>query len=168
MLDQNFPIQTTGIGWPPGLQVVRLDSVDRALTEGAEDWEVILELQHRRLFDGFITNDRRILSSPREMIAHERTELALIATDGVGHDPLIATGLVMVHLSAISLERSKHGGAMTYLLRPSGKRSLTPGRRLNEIAEHGNRSSREIRASEEQAIRAQVNERRPHLAYLFR
>ncbi len=101
VLDQNFPIQATGLPWPQGLDVCPLTAIDPALARNHDDWEVLRALHRRGDVDGFITNDADILHLPREMVMLSRTQLTLVVTDGLGHDPLGATGLLMLHLPQI-------------------------------------------------------------------
>jgi hypothetical protein len=101
VLDQNFPIQVTGLPWPHGINLTRLYTLDPSLVADTEDWEVLLALSRRGDVDGFVTNDDKMLSLAREMIFLMRSRLKLVVTVGVGHDPLRATGLLMVSLPQI-------------------------------------------------------------------
>ncbi|TAK21455.1 MAG: hypothetical protein EPO26_13970 [Chloroflexota bacterium] len=53
-------------------------------------------------YDGFITNDTRILSLPTEMVALSQTKIALVMTSGTASHALRAIGLLMVHLPTIA------------------------------------------------------------------
>lgn len=101
VLDQNFPMQTVGLPWPPNVRLTRLVEIDPELTHDHDDWEVFRALGQRGSIDGFITNDANILNAAREMVVLSQTRLVLIVTDGVGHDALRATGLIMTYLSQI-------------------------------------------------------------------
>jgi hypothetical protein len=166
VLDQNFPRQVANLPWPPELALIRLDEIDSRLASDTEDWEILLELEHLGTIHGFITNDANILLSSREMLALSYSNLRLVATDGVGHDPLKASGLVMVHLSDIA--RDRPGTAMTYLLRPSGKSTLSPGKRITQIARHQSAPRVETVARDRSAIVERVRSARPHLLPLLR
>ncbi len=133
VLDQNFPHQVLAIPWPAGMRLEALDSVDRRLTRRVEDWEIILHLAFDHGASGFVTNDVRILDAAREMVVLSGTNLQLVVCDGVGHDPLKATGLVMLHAADIA----KQTGVvpMTYRLRPKSVGRETPGQRLDRISE---------------------------------
>lgn len=130
------------------------------LVARVEDWEILLELAHRGV-SGFVTNDGQILNSPREMVALSRTGLTLIVTDGTGHDPLVANGLLQVYLGEIALAGG--AGPIIFRLRKGGKAVLQPGRRVNELARHRNLVPAELHRSELAVIRTQASERRPHL-----
>ncbi|MCC7366143.1 MAG: hypothetical protein IT303_17395 [Dehalococcoidia bacterium] len=165
VIDQNFPWYVAPMPWGPGIEVVRLSDVDPSLTSDAEDWEILLELEHRGGVDGFLTNDANILRSAREMLALQHTSLALIATDGVGHDPLKATGLAMVHLADIAADTAVR--PMTYLLSPTGKRSLSARRRFATAVAHQPRSPGEAVGQERAAMRQSIGQLRPHLLPLL-
>ncbi len=115
VLDQNFPVQATGLPWPQGLDVSPLKTIDPGLTRNHDDWEVLRAFHRRGDVDGFITNDAAILLLPREMVMLSQTQLTLVVTDGLGHDPLGATGLLMLHLPQIA--RQAHPPPRIYRLR---------------------------------------------------
>lgn len=122
VLDQNFPFQATGLPWPPGLTVSSLRAIDPQLTRDHDDWEIFRALHRRGAIDGFITNDANILDLPREMVMLSRTQLLLVVTAGLGHDPLGATGLLMVHLPQIA--KQMHPKPHIYILK-RGRLTLT-------------------------------------------
>jgi hypothetical protein len=49
---------------------------------------------------------------PREVVVLSRTQLTLVVTEGLGHDPLGATGLLMLHLPRIA--RQDHPASRIY------------------------------------------------------
>ena len=100
-----------GFPWPTDLVIRRLSDHAPDLVEAVDDWEVLVDLDKRGGVDGFITNDASMLVQPTEMVALSKTHLALVITEGVGHEPIRATGLVMVHLEEIA---RRIGCAPTY------------------------------------------------------
>src|SRR4051794_1149878 len=122
VLDQNFPWYVTSFAWPSTLRVTRLSDVAPDFVSGVEDWQVILELARTGDVDGYITNDSSMLEQAEEMVALGRTHLALVVTRGVGHQPLRATGLVMVHLDEIA--RRMAGRPSISVLQPANVRTL--------------------------------------------
>jgi hypothetical protein len=142
VLDQNFPWQATTLPWPRRIELVRLEDIDARLTAGVEDWEILASLAQRGDVAGFVTNDARMLGSLYEMIVLQHTRLVLVVTDSVGHDPLRATGLLMVHLSDLA----GMSGPMTAKLYPNGRQLRTPGQRINDIAGHRNTSPQLIQS----------------------
>ncbi len=133
VLDQNFPIQATGLSWPPSLQLTRLAAIEPTLTGNHDDWEILLALQRRGDVDGFITNDADMLQLAKEMVVLARSRLVLVVTDGVGHDPIRATGLIMTHLQQIA--RNVTGRSQIYILRPGQLTPASPGTQINRIAQ---------------------------------
>lgn len=115
VLDQNFPFQATGIPWPPGIEVSPLKAIDPELTRNHDDWEIFRALHERGDIHGFITNDANILHLPREMVMLSRTQFTLVVVDALGHDPLGATGLVMLHLPEIA--KQTHPSPRIYILK---------------------------------------------------
>lgn len=132
VLDQNFPLQLTSLDWPPPIRLTRLARIEPELTRNHDDWEIFRTLDNRGDINGFITNDADILQLAREMVVLSRSRLTLVVTDGVGHDAIRATGLIMVHLQEIS--RRVDGRPQIYVLRPNRLEPVPPGRQINKIA----------------------------------
>ena len=132
ILDQNFPLYTTGIAWPIPIRVTALLAHDAELTAGYGDWQLIRRLGSTPGVDGFITCDADLLNLSTEMVALNDTKLTLVVADGVGHNPVRATGLVMVHLHEVS--RRFDGSPQIYVLRPAQLATQRPGSYINKIA----------------------------------
>lgn len=114
VLDQNFPIQATGLPWPPSMTLSTLRSIEPKLTRDHEDWEIFRALRDTGGIDGFITNDSSLLRLPREMVMLSFTQLTLVVTKDCGGDPLGATGLLMLHLPQIM--KQNHPTPRIYVL----------------------------------------------------
>lgn len=54
---------------------------------------------HQLGWAGLVTNDYRMLRNPADLAALLRTRLSVFAIEGVGHDPIRATGAVLLDLS---------------------------------------------------------------------
>lgn len=132
VLDQNFPWHVTQLPWPSNVQITPLMTLASHLTVNFDDWQVMREFARRGDVDGFITNDADMLNLSTEMVILLRTQLTLVVTDGVGHNPLRATGLLMVHLREIAQKVS--GKPEIYILRPANLRLTRPGEQINKIA----------------------------------
>jgi len=115
VLDQNFPFQAAGLPWPPALTVSPLRAIDPDLASDHDDWEIFRALHDRGGIDGFITNDASLLNLAREMVMLSRTQIILVVTAGLGHDPLGATGLLMLHLPQIA--KQQHPRPCIYTLK---------------------------------------------------
>lgn len=155
VLDQNFPIQATQLPWPYGIILIRLSDLNPRLVANTDDWEILLALNRVEGIAGCITNDDKMLSLAREMIALQRTRLKLVVTVGVGHDPVRATGLLMVGLPQIA--RLINGGRHqpeVFRLRPSelGKNVNTPGQLLDRIARAAKIETRQLIAQERRVM----------------
>jgi len=68
------------------------------------------------------------------MLALHTTSLTLVITDGVGDQPIRATGLVMVHLETIVSQMSKK--PRIWVLRPSAISAKRSWDYLNRIAKN--------------------------------
>ena len=103
-LDQNFPLPIVDVlaRYIVEAELVALSAIDPALTRDTEDWQVLLALhKHAEHWDGLITTDSGMLLLPKEMAVLCQTNLTLVVAEGVGHDPVKATGLVLAHLPGI-------------------------------------------------------------------
>jgi hypothetical protein len=67
-----------------------------------DDWELLLELHnHERPWDGMITTDRRLPVLPKEMVVLRQTHLTLVVANGLGDNPIRATGVLLAHIDHI-------------------------------------------------------------------
>ena len=113
--------------------------------------------------DGFITNDANILHLAREMVVLSQTRLALVVAAGVDHDPIRATGLVMLYLGHI-VHRLSHRPhrPQIFTLHP-GRYQCSPAKRINRLAEHQNITPQELIAREREQLTAFRRESSPLL-----
>ena len=139
VLDHNFLWQQEDFNWPGQLpahiRIRSLASVDRRLIRDHDDWEILRTLGERGDIDGYITNDARMLTLSREMVAMTDINLTLVITDGVGHDKVRATALVMLHLVPIASQVTSK--PQIFRLRPAELRTfrLDPHAMVNAIAQ---------------------------------
>jgi hypothetical protein len=82
-----------------------------------------------------VTCDSGMLSQAREMCALERTGLTLVIADAAGHDPILATGLVLAHIQRIS-QLVETGTAKIFRLKARTPDPEMPSDRVNQIASH--------------------------------
>jgi hypothetical protein len=138
-LDQNFPqpILDSLDRFIPEAKLVPLADIDIRLIEDTEDWEVLLALHHHaRPWDGVITADSSMLNLPRELAVLMQTKLTLVVAEESAHDPLRASGLVLLHLPGICA-RTRPDVAQVWRLRaPSRKPHKDPWDELTRVAEH--------------------------------
>ena len=163
VLDHNFPWQVTDLPWPEGLRLTRLADYDASLIQHYDDWQVFDALNRRGDVDGFITNDAKILHLAREMVVLSRTRLTLVVADGVGHDPIRATGLVMLYLGQITHRLSHRAQIFTLRSGDLGRYQCSPAKRINRLAEHQNITPQELIAREREQLTAFRRESSPLL-----
>lgn len=78
-----------------------LHRISEKMVDKLEDWEVILAL-HQQGYDGLITLDYEMLSLSREMAAVHQTKCTLVAVESAGHNPLRATGQLLLYANYIA------------------------------------------------------------------
>ena len=155
VLDHNFPWQVTKLPWPEHLRLTRLAAYDASLIQHYDDWQILDALNRRGDVDGFITNDANILQLPREMVVLSATRLTLVVADGVGHDPIRATGLVMLYLGQI-VHRLSHRPQRPQIFRlrsgDFGRYQSSPAKQIDRLAEHRNITTQELSAGEREQL----------------
>jgi hypothetical protein len=72
-----------------------------------------------------------------------QTKLALVVTEESGHDPLMATGLVLVHLPAIC-KRRQPDLAQVWVLRTVEKRPQAPWEILTTVAKRQGTQTKQL------------------------
>ena len=142
-LDENFPerllleiIQT----YTPELDLRPIRSIDARLTGGLPDHRLILAL-HQLGIEGLVTNDDSMLALPEVLAIVEQTGFTIVVCRRTGHDPLVATGLLLTHLARIA-RRHVRGTAQVWRL-SAPDRGPETFRSLASSAEQ--RSGRRIR-----------------------
>lgn len=122
-LDENFPLPILGeilSAWTPEIDLVRLRTIDDRLTGGLEDHRLILAL-HQLGVEGLVTNDDNMLSLPEVLAIIRQTGFSVVTCMRAGHDPLVATGLLLVHLGAVA-KRHRRGTPQVWRLASAEKR----------------------------------------------
>ena len=158
VLDQNYPIAPLSIRWPTALQLSRLAEIAPELVRDHEDWEIVHALNQRGDVTGFVTNDADMLELPREMVVLNDSQLTLVITDGVGHDPIRATGLLMVHLQEIA--RRVINKPQIFVLRPRPLQPLTSGSQLDKLADRQHIQTNRLISQERAVVRELLRRRR--------
>lgn len=134
VFDHNFPTPLMSHIKLPDLDLRPLQAVHPDLVQDHEDWEVIRELKARGGVDGWITLDRRMLSLAKEMVVLHQTRLSQVVFEGVGNDPIAATGLLMIHITTIARQFESRTPQLWVLRRPGTKPPTRPWDRIVEIA----------------------------------
>ena len=96
-LDQNFPPLLPGaLPLLPEVEVLPIHKIDHRMSD-LGDRELVIAL-HQLGWNGLITNNYKMLYQPTEIAAILKTKLVIFAVQGVGDDPVRATGSVLLDL----------------------------------------------------------------------
>lgn len=116
-LDQNFPepILRSLDEFIVDVRLIPLRQIDPRLSD-LDDRSLLIAL-HQRDFPGLVTNNYKMLSNPKELAAVLKTRLSVFAIEGVGHDPIRATGALLLDLPG-AVRRMHEGGGRVFWLRP--------------------------------------------------
>lgn len=101
-LDQNFPtdlLRNIQSFLPQPIELAALKGIDPRLTT-LDDRALIIALAQLG-WDGLITNNYKMLHTPREVAAIIATKSIFIAVEGLGHDPLRAAGALLLELPGL-------------------------------------------------------------------
>ena len=116
-VDHNFPepILHCLKPWMGDIRLLPIRSIDDRLTR-LDDRKLLIAL--RKLgFDGLVTLNYKMLLNPWEMAAVLKTKMTVFAVEGLGHDPLRATGALLLDLGA-SVKAMHPGKAGVFWMRP--------------------------------------------------
>jgi hypothetical protein len=121
-LDQNFPEPILSMVAPylPEVAFIPLRDIDPTLPK-LDDREMLITL-HQRGVPGLVTNNYKMLNTPKELAAILRTKVMVFAVEGVGHDPVRAAGAVLLDLPA----PSRSGRSASRPLSGSSRGTLKP------------------------------------------
>lgn len=116
-LDQNFPepILRALDEFIIDVRLVPLRQIDPRLPD-LDDRPLLIALQQRG-FPGLVTNNYKMLSNPKELAAILKTRLSVFAIEGVGHDPIRATGALLLDLPG-AVRRMREAPGRVFWLRP--------------------------------------------------
>jgi hypothetical protein len=106
-LDHNFPepILDSLRGFITEVNLIPLRRIDARLPE-LDDRRLVIAI-HQLGFPGFVTSNYKMLQNPRELAAVIATQICVFAIEGVGHDPIRATGALLLDLP---VGRPRDGG----------------------------------------------------------
>ena len=132
-LDHNFPepILMAMASWLGDIELLPIRQIDSRLTR-IGDRQLVLAL-HQLGYQGLVTNNYRMLQNPVELAAIIKTRLCVFAVQGVGDDPIRATGALLLDLpSAVKAIESGRRGV--FWLRPRSPKPYDPWKLLRESA----------------------------------
>lgn len=133
-LDHNFPepILKCLDDFIPDIRLLPLRQIHPALPQ-LGDRELLIAL-HQLDYSGLITSNYKMLQNPRELAAVLKTKITVFAIEGVGHDPIRATGALLLDLpAAIAAVNSGAGGV--FWLRPRRPQPQDPWKLFRRAAE---------------------------------
>ena len=104
-LDHNFPepILDAIAPWITGINLIPIRRIDGRLPR-LGDRELVIAL-HQIGYRGLVTNNYRTLQNPMELAALIKTKLSVFAIQGVGDDPVRATGALLLDLRSAGHEQ---------------------------------------------------------------
>ena len=134
VLDQNFPMVVPIEHLFPDLTLRQLREMHPDLIQDHEDWEVLRELKVRGGVDGLITLDRGMQQLEKEMVVLHQSRLPLVVFEGVENDPLVAAGLLLIHLPTIAKQLDRTKPQLWTLRKPQTKPPVNPWDRVSDLA----------------------------------
>lgn len=133
-LDHNFPepILKAMSSWLGDVELLPIRQIDSRLTR-IGDRQLVLAL-HQLGYQALVTNNYRMLQNPVELAAIIKTRLSVFAIQGLGDDPIRATGALLLDLpSAVKALESGRPGV--FWLRPRSPQPHDPWELLKSLAE---------------------------------
>lgn len=137
-IDQNFPEPILNALAPfiKEVDFVPLRNIALHLPY-ADDRELLIEL-HNRKFNWLVTLNYKMLLNPAELAAVIATKLNVFAIEGLGHDPIRATGALLLHLTPAIEEITKSGLNGVFWIRHRQPQVHDPWDLFKKAAEHHN------------------------------
>jgi hypothetical protein len=134
-LDHNFPepILQALDQYVVDVELIPLRRIDRRLPD-LEDRDLLVVL-HQLGFPGLVTANYKMLKNPRELAALMSTKLTVFAIEGVGHDPLRATGALLLDLPG-AIKRFDLTRPQVFWLRPRSPQPDDPWDLFARVASH--------------------------------
>ena len=144
-LDQNFPtpILAALADFIVDIELIPLRKIDPRLST-LDDRTLVVAL-HQLGFPGLVTNNYKMLKNPKELAAIIATKLTVFAIEGVGNDPIRATGALLLDLPG-ALKRMDSRKAQVFSMRPRNPTPEDPTTLFRRAAEHQHRDSDDLLA----------------------
>ena len=152
-LDHNFPepILEAVTPWMGSTRLTPIRKIDDRLTRLA-DRQLVIAL-HQLGYRGLVTNNYRMLQNPIELAAILKTKLRVFALQGVGDDPVRATGALLLDLPSATKEMESERPGVIWL-RPRKPQPRDPWDLFERAARQRNQSANhlysEVRISDEE------------------
>ena len=136
-LDQNFPEPILGQlePWMGDIELLPLRTIDEALTQ-LDDRSLLIALKQLD-FEGLVTLNYKMLRNPKELAAVLKTKLNIFAVEGVGDDPIRATGALLLDLRP-AVNAIESGRTGVFWLKPRSPQPKDPWELFERAAKnHG-------------------------------
>ena len=139
-LDQNFPMPILAAlaEFIVDIELIPLRRIDPRLSS-LDDRTLVVAL-HQLGFPGLVTNNYKMLKNPKELAAIVATKLTVFAIEGVGDDPIRATGALLLDLPG-SLKRMDSRKAQVFWMRPRNPMPEDPMALFQRAADHQHRDA---------------------------
>lgn len=158
-LDENFPdpiLLKIVAEYTPEIDLRPIRSMDPRLTRGLADDRLILAL-HQLAVEGLVTNDDRMLALPEVLAVIQQTGFTVVTCRRTGHDPLVATGLLLAHLGRIG-RRHRLGLPQVWRLTGPDRGPDKVDEIVRQAEERSGRRVADYRLSEEEMTRPVLEE----------
>jgi hypothetical protein len=154
-LDHNFPEPVLDClhEFVVDVNLIPLRRIDERLTE-LDDRRLVIAL-HQLGYPGFVTNNYKMLQNPRELAAIIATRLCVFAIEGVGHDPIRATGALLLDLPS-ALKGMEAGAKGVFWFRPRRPQPRDPQELFNRMAQRRNENPNDL-YNQVRVTRAELN-----------
>ena len=142
-LDQNFPtpILRALSEFIVDVELIPIREIDPRLST-LEDRALLIALKQLG-YPGLVTNNYKMLKNPKELAAIIATKLTVFAIEGVGDDPIRATGALLLDLPG-ALKRMDTRKAQVFWMRPRNPVPADPIELFERAAEHQHRKPEEL------------------------
>jgi hypothetical protein len=141
-LDVNFPESILrAFDLVIDVELVPLREIDRRLIE-LDDRSMVLALRQEG-FDWLATNNYRMLRNPEELAAIMKAHMKVFAIEGVGDDPLKATGALLLDLPG-AMKRAVPGQSQIFWSRPRTPAPMDPWDLFTRAADHRHQTAPEL------------------------
>ncbi len=139
-LDQNFPtpILAALAEFIVDIELIPLRKIDARLST-LDDRTLVVAL-HQLGFEGLVTNNYKMLKNPKELAAIVATKLTVFAIEGVGDDPIRATGALLLDLPG-ALKRMDSRKAQVFWMKPRNPMPEDPMVLFRRAADHQHRDA---------------------------
>jgi hypothetical protein len=145
VLDVNFPepILVCLDEFLVDVEPIPLRRIDPRLPD-LDDRSLMLALRQEG-YDWLVTNNYRMLRNPKELAAIIEAQVNVFAIEGTGHDPIRATGAVLLDLAgAIKRAKSAKRKGVVFWSRPRNPEPRDPEDLFTEAAVRAHRNRREL------------------------